>query len=218
MHRMRRVRPTRGRASAGPPNDPRSPDRRRGRHHRRETATPEPVNGRWNLQGRAGKTERVERGLRIQYRTALHAHVAEPRRRYVRRHADRLTCSRVVVGERRAGERTKGQTRCRSHREDSLPHRLAPSVGHLHSSSVSHRGAFHNPAPPHGQASRRLSTRLATSCTARRRTPRGPFSGHSSGNHTRCRSPLVDESRACSPFRARLSLRRTAGSAEPSSD
>jgi hypothetical protein len=46
MHRMRRVRPTQGeRASAGPPNDPGSPDRGRGGRHRPEEAGPDP--GQW---------------------------------------------------------------------------------------------------------------------------------------------------------------------------
>jgi hypothetical protein len=48
------------------------------------------------------------------------------------RWADRLTCSRIEVSERRAGQRTSGQTRCRSHSEDSLPHRLAPFVDATH--------------------------------------------------------------------------------------
>ena len=52
--------------------------------------------------------------------------MAEPRRRRMRRGADSLTCSLVLMSERRAGQRTEGQTRCRSHHKDSLPHRLAP--------------------------------------------------------------------------------------------
>jgi hypothetical protein len=104
-----------------------SPDRGRGRRHRREAAAPDPVNGRRNLRSRAGncRRERHERRVRVLC-PALHAHVACLR--CMRRWADSLTSSQVGVSERRAGQRTKGQARCRSHREDSLPHRRAPSV------------------------------------------------------------------------------------------
>jgi hypothetical protein len=100
-------------------------DRSRGRRHPREAAAPEPVNRRWNLRGRAGnrRSQRHERGVRVLC-PALHAHVACLR--CMCRWADRLTCSLIVMSERRAGQRTKGQTRCRSHREEPLPHGLAP--------------------------------------------------------------------------------------------
>jgi hypothetical protein len=88
-------------------------------------AAPEPVNGRWNLRGRTVQTERLERG--VVPCTALHAHVAEPRRCRMRRYADRLTCSFVDMSERRAGQHTNGQNRCRSHGEEPLPHRSSPS-------------------------------------------------------------------------------------------
>jgi hypothetical protein len=105
-----------------------TPDRRRGRRHRRQAAAPEPVNRRWNLRGRAVQTERHERRVRVLC-PALHAHVACLRR--MRRWADSLTCGRVEVSERRAGRRTNGQARCRSHHEDPLPH-LAPFVNDTH--------------------------------------------------------------------------------------
>jgi hypothetical protein len=94
-----------------------------------------------NLRGRAGncRGERHERGVRVLC-PALHAHVACLR--CIRRWADRLTCSRVGMSERRAGQRTSGQTRCRSHREDSLPHRLAPSVNDNCHSPLTASGAF----------------------------------------------------------------------------
>ena len=161
MHRIGRVRPTqRERASAGPPNDPGSPDRGRGRRHRREAAAPDPVNGRRNLLSRAGnrRSQRHERGVRI-LRPALHAHVTCLR--CSRRRANRLTCSQVGMSERRAGQRPKGQARSRSHREDSLPHHLPPSVKDTCIRLCTPSGAFRQPSPPHGQASRRLSTRLA---------------------------------------------------------
>jgi hypothetical protein len=89
-------------------------------------AAPEPANGRWNLRGRAGnyRKERQERGVRVLC-PALHAHVACLR--CMRRWADRLTCSRVDMSERRAGQHTSGQNRCRSHGEEPLPHRSSPS-------------------------------------------------------------------------------------------
>jgi hypothetical protein len=115
--------------SAGRPKDPGSPDRDRGRRHRREAAAPDPANRRWNLPGRralnSGSERRLERGVRVLC-PALHAHVAGLR--CMRRWANRLTGSLVEMSERRAGRHTKGQARCRSHREDSLPHRLAPSA------------------------------------------------------------------------------------------
>jgi hypothetical protein len=101
---------------------PLSPDRSRGRRQPREAAAPEPVNERCELRGRAGnrRSQRHERGVRVLC-PALHAHVACLR--CMRRWADSLICSRIEVSERRAGQRTSGQTRCRSHRKDSLPHR-----------------------------------------------------------------------------------------------
>jgi hypothetical protein len=100
-------------------------DRSRGRRHPRQAAAPEPVNGRWNLRGRTVQTERLERG--VVPGTALHAHVAEPRRCRMSRYADRLTRSLVDMGERRVGRHTNGQTRCRSYGEEPHPHRSSPS-------------------------------------------------------------------------------------------
>jgi hypothetical protein len=113
----------------------------RGRRHPREAAAPEPVIGRWNLRGRAGncRGERHEGRVRVLC-PALHAHVACLR--CIRRWADRLTCSRVGMSERRAGQRTNGQTRCRSHREESLPHRLAPFVNDTYIRLRTASGAF----------------------------------------------------------------------------
>jgi hypothetical protein len=87
-----------------------------------------------NLRGRAGnrRSQRRQRRVRVLC-PAFHAHVACLR--CMRRRANRLICSQVGMSERRAGQRTKGHARCRGHREDSLPHRLAPfRKGHLHSS------------------------------------------------------------------------------------
>jgi hypothetical protein len=109
-----------------------------------KAAAPEPVNGRWNLRGRTGEAERHERGGRV-HCTALHARVPQPRRCRMRRWARSLTCSFVEMSERRAGEGTKGQARCRSQREDPLPHRLAPSVNDIHCSSQYHIGSVSTP-------------------------------------------------------------------------
>ena len=85
-----------------------------------------PVNGCWNLRGRTGnrRSQRHERSVRVLC-PALHAHVACLR--CMCRWADRLTCSLVDMSERRAGQHTSGQTRCRSHGEEPLPHRSSPS-------------------------------------------------------------------------------------------
>jgi hypothetical protein len=134
-----------------------------------------PVNGRRNLRSRAGKTERHERRVRV-LRPALHAHVACLR--CMRRWANGLTCSQVGMSERRAGQRPKGQARCRSHREDSLPHRLAPSVNDTCIRLCTPSGAFRQPSALR-TAGRPVGCRHGwrTSCTARRRTPRSSVFG-----------------------------------------
>jgi hypothetical protein len=106
-----------------------------------EAAAPEPVSGRSNSLGWAGKTKRLERGVRVPC-TALHASVAMPRHVCVRRWADRLSCSLVEMSERRAGRHTGGQTHCRSYREESLPHRRAPSVNDTDIHPYTASGAF----------------------------------------------------------------------------
>jgi hypothetical protein len=100
-----------------------------------------------NLRGRAGnrRSQRHERGVRV-LRPALHAHVACLRR--MRRRANRLTRSQVGMSERRAGQRPKGQARCRNHREDSLPHRLAPSVKDACLRFCTPSGAVRQPSAP----------------------------------------------------------------------
>jgi hypothetical protein len=52
------------------------------------------------------------------------------------------------VSERRAGQRTSGQTRCRSHRQDPLPHSPPPSVNAPIFVSLSHRVRIDNNLPP----------------------------------------------------------------------
>jgi hypothetical protein len=79
----------------------------------------------------------------------------------MRRWADRLTCSLVGMSERRAGQRTSRQTRCRSHREDSLPHRLAPSVNDTYIRLYTASGAFrHIQGASHDRRPVGFSTRL----------------------------------------------------------
>ena len=94
-----------------------------------------------NLRGRAGnrRSQGHQRGVRVLC-PALHAHVACLR--CMRRWPDSLTCCLVGMSERRAGQRTNGQTRCRSHREEPLPHGLAPfRQRHCHS-PLTASGAF----------------------------------------------------------------------------
>ena len=159
-----------------------------------------------NLRGRAGnrRSQRHERGVRVLC-PALHAHVACLR--CMRRWANSLTCSQVGMSERRAGQRTKGQARCRSHREDSLPHRLAPSVKDPCIRLCTPSGAFRQPSALR-TARRPVGCRHGWRTLvhgAAQNAALVRFRGTARANHTRCRSPLVDESRASSPFRARLS-------------
>jgi hypothetical protein len=99
----------------------------RGRRHRREAGSPGFVTSWSRLRGRAGnRGDRRERRIRV-LRPALHTHVACARG-LRRRWANGLICSLVEMRHPRAGQRTKGQARCRGYREDSLPHPAAPSV------------------------------------------------------------------------------------------
>jgi hypothetical protein len=188
MHRMRRVRPTQGeRASAGPPNDPGSPDRGRGRRHRREAAAPDP--GQWTPEPtEPGRKDRAARaacsgsaprtpcpcGL-----SAVHAPVGQ--RPYLQPSWDERAPSRPT-----------------SQRPSSLPQSprgFASSSSrsfrkrHLHSSLYPIGGVSTTQRPSHGRTSRRLSTRLANLVHgAAQNAALVRFRGTARANHARCRS------------------------------
>ena len=177
MHRMRRVRPTQGeRASAGPPNDPGSPDRGRGRRHRREAAAPDP--GQWTPEPtEPGRKDRAARaacsgsvprtpcpcGL-----SAVHAPVGQ--QPYLQPSWDERAPSRPTYQRPSSlpqSPRGFASSSSRSFRKGRLHSSLYPS------------GGFRQPRKRRSAAGvPSVSTRLANP-RARRGAKRRPFSGHS---------------------------------------
>jgi hypothetical protein len=200
---MRRVRPTRGeRASAGPPNDPGSPERGRGRRHRREAAAPDP--GQWTPEPtEPGRKDRAARaacsgsvprtpcpcGL-----SAVHAPVGQ--RTYLQpswdeRAPSRPTSQRPSSLPQSPRGFASSSSQSRSFRKRHTCIRLCTPSGAFRQPSAL-RTARRPVGCRHGWRTLVHGAAQNAALVRFRRTARA--------NHTPCRSPLVDASRASSPF------------------